>query len=521
MSETMSLKAAWQRVLSLGAAAPDPRVLFAQDPSRTDWLTLTAGPVTADLSRHKISAEAIAALLALAGAADVEGKRRAMFDGVRINSTENRAVLHTALRAHGGDAFAVDGVSVMSDVLGVREKLYAFANDVRGGNWRGATGETISHVLHIGIGGSHLGPELVVRALRPFADGPEVRFVANVDPADLAAALKGLNPARTLVVVASKTFTTQETMLNATAARAWLTASLGDKAVAAHFVAASTNKEAVEAFGINPANMFPFDDWVGGRFSLWSAIGLPIALAIGPERFAQFLGGAHEMDQHFKTAPLAKNLPVMMALVDIWNRDALGMAGRVVLPYAQDLAKLPDFLQQLEMESNGKSVQQDGTPVAVPTCPFVFGQAGTNGQHAFHQQLHQGPEALPCEFVVPLAAHTADEALAPGQHRVLVANALAQASALLMGRAHDNPHRVMAGGRPSTFMTVAELTPHSLGALLALYEHKVAAAGFIWNINSFDQFGVELGKVIATDVLSGKTESVCPATRAFLKRHPL
>lgn len=517
---TLAFTPAWINLETLSHRDLDIRDLFARDPDRARALTVALDDgFFVDFSKQAVDAPALAALRDLARQQEVERWRDVMFSGAVANVTERRSVLHPALRGEAGDAYSVDGISVMPEVLEVRRRKADFAVPVRNGTWTGATGQKIRTVVSIGIGGSALGPELVVRALRAYHDGPEIRFLANVDPADVAMALAGLDPATTLFIVASKTFTTQETMTNAAAARRWLVAALGEGAVRQHFVAASTNRAEVEAFGIDPANMFPFREWVGGRYSLWSSIGLPVMIAIGPERFGELLAGAREMDQHFRTAPLTANLPILMALIGVWNRNFLDRPALAVLPYSQDMALLPAFLQQLEMESNGKQVDRDGVPVSTATCPVVFGQPGTNGQHAFHQQIHQGPEVVPCDFIVALQPHPADDALAPGQHRLLVANALAQAAALLQGRATDDPHRAFTGNRPSTMIVMDRFTPRNLGRLIALYEHKVATQGWLWGINSFDQFGVELGKELAKSLLSGTASSgFDPSTQALFAR---
>ncbi len=516
---TLAFTPAWINLETLAHRDLDIRDQFADNPDRVQALTVALDDgFFVDFSKQSVDGAALAALRDLARQQEVERWRDVMFSGAIANVTERRRVLHPALRADAGDVYDVDGASVVPEVLAVRKAMADFATRVRTGVWTGATGQPIRTVVSIGIGGSALGPELVVRALRSCHDGPAVRFLANVDPADVAMALAGLDPATTLFVVASKTFTTQETMTNAAAARRWLVAALGEGAVNRHFVAASTNREAVAAFGIDPVNMFPFREWVGGRYSLWSSIGLPIVLAIGAERFNELLAGGRDMDVHFRTAPLAANLPILMALIGVWNRNFLKRPALAVLPYSQDMLLLPSFLQQLEMESNGKQVDREGQPVTTATCPVVFGQPGTNGQHAFHQQLHQGPEVVPCDFIVPLQPNPADDALAPGQHRLLVANALAQAAALLQGRQTDDPHRTFTGNRPSTMIVMDRLTPRNLGRLIALYEHKVAAQGWIWGVNSFDQFGVELGKELAKSLLEGAPSGFDPSTMALFAR---
>ncbi len=510
---------AWKALAALARAIPDLKSLFAQEPHRAaKWTFSLDDSFSIDFSKQPITADIMAVLMGLARQQEVERWRNAMFAGEAINRSEGRAVGHIALRAHADEKIMIGDENVVPEVSAIRGRMDEFADAVRSGKWQGATGKKISTIVHIGIGGSHLGPELAVKALRPYHDGPAVRFVVNVDPADLSANLSGLDPATTLFIVASKTFTTQETMANANAARVWLVKALGDAAVAKHFVAASTNTEAVAAFGINPDNMFPFRDWVGGRYSLWSAIGLPILLAVGPKHFDELLAGARDMDEHFKRTPLHQNLPVIMALVGLWNRNFMGRSCLAVLPYAQDLAFLPAFLQQLEMESNGKSVDRAGEQVHHMTCPAVFGSAGTNGQHAFYQQLHQGTEPVPCDFIAVLKAHAADEAIAPGQQKLLAANAFAQGAALMHGRESADWHRRFAGNRASTTIVIDQLTPTNLGRLLALYEHKVAVQGWLWGINSFDQFGVELGKEMAKNLLAGKLDGFDSSTQALFAR---
>ncbi|RTZ60844.1 MAG: glucose-6-phosphate isomerase, partial [Gammaproteobacteria bacterium] len=439
--------------------------------------------------------------------------RDAMFSGERINNTENRPVLHVALRNRSNTPILVDGKDVMPAVNAVLAQMRAFSVALRSGEWRGYTGRAITDVVNIGIGGSDLGGHMVCAALAPFADGPAPHFVSNVDDADIAQVLARLNPETTLFIIASKTFTTRETMVNAHTARDWLLAAAGDDgAVEKHFVAVSTNAEKVRAFGIDTDNMFAFWDWVGGRYSLWSAIGLPIALSVGMDRFEQLLEGAHEMDQHFRTAPLEQNLPVILGLIGIWYRNFLGYASHAILPYANDLRLLPMFLQQLDMESNGKRVNRDGVPVDYDTGPVIWGAQGTNGQHAFFQLLHQGTENISTDFIVAkTSAYDLGE-----HHRILLANCLAQTEALMRGQTEQEaraalkaegksdadierlaPHKVFPGNKPSNTIVLDELSPKNLGALIALYEHKVFVQGAIWQINSFDQWGVELGKQLA------------------------
>jgi glucose-6-phosphate isomerase len=493
------------------------RQLFAADPGRAARFTLRLGDLLLDYSKNRLDGRTMALLHALAAACDLPGWRARMLAGERINATENRPVLHVALRNRGNAPILVDGADVMPAVNAVLVRMRDFTARVRDGAWTGATGRPITAVVNIGIGGSDLGPRMVVDALAAFRhERIAFHFVSNVDGAEISRTLAGLDPAATLFVVASKTFTTQETMANAATARAWLTASLGEDAVARHFVAVSTNAQEVARFGIDTANMFEFWDWVGGRFSLWSAIGLPIALAIGQDRFEALLDGAHAMDRHFRDAPPAENLPLTLALVDIWNTNLLGAESHAVLPYDQGLARFPAYLQQAEMESNGKSVTRAGSPVRRPTAPILFGEPGTNGQHAFYQLIHQGTRMVPCDFIAP-----AQSQYPTGRHHaMLLANVLAQSEALMRGKTADEaraelvaqgmtgaalealvPHRVFAGNRPSNTILLKRLDPYMLGQLIALYEHKIFVQGVIWDINSFDQWGVELGKQLASRIL--------------------
>ena len=492
------------------------RVLFADDPGRFARFSLALDDLLVDYSKQRVTAETMRLLLELAQATGVEALRDRMFAGDPINHTEGRAVLHVALRRQSPGPVMVDGRDVMPDVRAALAHLRIFAGAVRGGVWTGATGARITDVVNIGIGGSDLGPAMVVEALTAYGrNGPRMHFVSNVDGAQLDDTLRLVPAASTLFVVASKTFTTQETMTNARSARAWLVAALGDAAVAHHFVAVSTNAAEVARFGIAPANMFVFWDWVGGRYSLWSSIGLPIALAIGAEGFDALLAGACDMDEHFRTTPLASNLPVVLGLVGIWNTNFLGAETHAVLPYDQHLRRLPAFLQQLDMESNGKRVNVHGEPVDVPTGPIVWGEPGTNGQHAFYQLLHQSPRPVSSDF---LAAAEPAHGLAE-HHEQLLANYFAQTEALMRGKtemearaeleaqgqtpadvARLAPHKVFPGNRPTTSVLYRRLDPRTLGRLLALYEHKVFVMGAVWGINSFDQWGVELGKVLATRI---------------------
>ncbi len=497
--------------------------LFAADGDRFKRLSVRFGPMLVDLSRNRITAQTVKLLVALARAARLEDKREAMFAGAPINVTEGRAVLHTALRNLSDRPVLVDGRDVMPDIRNERAKCAAFAEAVRKGILRGHTGKTFRHIVNIGIGGSDLGPAMATLALKPYAKkGLKSHFVSNIDGAHMADVLEQCDPARTLFLVSSKTFTTIETMTNARTARAWLAGKLGEAAVSAHFAAVSTNAGGVKAFGIGEERMFRFWDWVGGRYSVWSSIGLPLMIAIGARNFERFLKGAHKMDEHFRTAPLARNIPALLGLLGIYHRNIAGHATHAILPYDQRLARFAAHLQQLDMESNGKSVTLDSTPVSMPTGPVIWGEPGTNGQHAFFQLLHQGTEIVPADILLAANAH---EGL-PEHHDLLIANALAQGQAFLRGRTLDEaraqvlqggksaaeadriaPHRVFSGSRPTTTILYPVLDPERLGSLIALYEHKVFVMGAVWNINSFDQWGVELGKELATalgDVVTGK-----------------
>jgi glucose-6-phosphate isomerase len=493
---------AWTELAKLAEADTSIKSLFEKNPNRFKEFSASFDGMLLDYSKTGLTGTVRSLLLGIADGAGVAAKRDAMVSGESINTTEKRAVLHTALRNIASTPVLVDGRDVMPEIDATFTKLFAFAEAVRGGAVTAADGGPFTDVVNIGIGGSDLGPAMVTAALAPYHDGPRLHFVANVDAAHLADTIRPLDPARTLFIIASKTFATVETMTNAASARRWVVDALGETAVAAHFAAVSTALDKVAAFGIAPERIFGFWDWVGGRYSVWSAIGLPVMIAVGERNFRDFLAGAHAMDMHFRTAPFAENLPVLLALIGIWHRDICGYAVRAVLPYDQRLARLPAYLQQLDMESNGKSVKKDGTSVDRPTGPLVFGEPGTNGQHAFYQLLHQGTNVIPCEFLIAARGHE------PGMeehHRLLVANCLAQAQALMLGRtleeAQGNPHRVFPGNRPSLMLAYRQLTPAILGKIIALYEHRIFVEAAIWDINAFDQWGVELGKELATRLL--------------------
>ena len=536
---SQDLDAAWTRFDLVAERAAAVRIadLFAAEPDRMQRLVLEAGPLRLDLSKQSWTAEGLDACLALAQAAGVEAARARLFAGEAVNTSEDRAVLHPALRAGGGGKFSARGEPVSPAVLEGRERMRALAQAVRSGEARGATGQRFRAILHIGIGGSDLGPRLVWEALRPLEPQIDLRFAANVDPAEIAAAIVGLDPATTLVVAVSKTFTTQETLANAEFARGWLREALGEDGARKHFAAVSAAPDKAAEFGVDPDRVFAFWDWVGGRYSVWSAVGLSCAIALGWEVFDGFLQGAAGMDAHFVAAPLDRNAPVLLALAQVWNRNGLSRSARAVVPYAQRLRLLAPFLQQLEMESNGKRVGPDGSPVLRATAPVVFGDAGTNGQHAFFQLLHQGTDVIPVEFV---AVAQGSEGPADMQKKLL-ANVLAQAEALMIGRPEAEvvaelqaramaaaaiavlaPQRTFPGNRPSTLILLDRLTPQALGALIALYEHKTFVEGVIWGINSFDQWGVELGKALASRILpeleGGATGAHDPSTTALIER---
>jgi glucose-6-phosphate isomerase len=512
------LQAAWTRLESVAAVAGQRRIdsLFPLEPDRLGRLSLEAAGLYMDLSKQPWSLADLAVALDLVRAADIEAARARLFAGETVNRSEHRAALHMALRAPKGAAFKAQGQPVSPEVEAVRDAVAAFAASIRSGARKGATGKPFRSVIHIGIGGSDFGPRLVWEALRPVDPEIEVRFVANVDPAEMALALNGLDPAETLVVVVSKTFTTQETMANATTAREWLRVALGDGA-GSHFVAVSAAAAVAQEFGVPADQVFGFWDWVGGRYSLWSSVGLSCVVALGPEVFEALLAGAAAMDAHFLEAPLEANAPVLLALAHVFNRNGLGRPVRAVVPYAQRLRLLPNFLQQLEMESNGKRVDDHGRPLARGTASTVFGDAGTNVQHAFFQMIHQGTDIVPVDI---LAVRQATEG-EPSAQAKLLANPIAQAEALMVGKSEAAvraeltaqglsqaaidelaPQKTFPGNRPTSFLLLDRLTPQALGAVLALYEHKVFVEGVLWGIDSFDQWGVELGKTLATRILA-------------------
>lgn len=494
--------------------------LFAKDKKRFQRYSFTFEDMLVDFSKNRVTDDTLKLLFALAKEAGVEEYRKAMFTGEKINFTEHRAVLHVALRNKGKTPIMVDGKDVMPDVRRVLAQMKKFSDDVRSGKWKGYTGKKIKTVINIGIGGSDLGPVMISAALTPYrGNGPEVRFVSNVDATDFAEKTKDLNPEETLFIIASKTFTTQETMTNAESARAWLLKKLKKKeAIAKHAVALSTNKEEVVKFGIDPVNMFEFWSWVGGRYSSWSAIGLSICCAIGFKNFDDLLAGAYEMDQHFLTTPMEKNIPIIMALIGLWYNNFWGAQTQVILPYDQYLYRFAAYFQQGDMESNGKHVDRDGNQItSYDTGPIIWGEPGTNGQHAFYQLIHQGTRLIPADFIAPAISHNKI-----GDHHVkLVANFFAQTEALMRGKtlaeakaelknagasAEDirtiAPHKVFEGNRPTNSILLKKITPRALGSLIAMYEHKIFTQGIIWRINSFDQWGVELGKVLAKTILA-------------------
>ena len=535
-AQGLTQRPAWRALEAHGASLRkrDLRRLFAEDPGRGERLSVEAAGVYLDYSKNRVSDETMRLLVGLAEECGLRGRIDAMFAGERINVTEKRAVLHTALRAPATDRVVIDGVDVIPEVHEVLDRMAAFSLQVRSGEWKGYTGKRIRNVVNIGIGGSDLGPVMAYEALRHYSPREMTfRFVSNVDGTDFAEATRDLDPTETLFIVCSKTFTTLETLTNAHTARAWSLRRLGDeRAVRRHFVAVSTNAEGVHRFGIDPANMFGFWDWVGGRYSMDSAIGLATMIAIGPESFHAMLAGFHAMDQHFRNAPFAQNLPVLMGLLAVWNTNFLGAQTVAVLPYEQYLKRFPAYLQQLTMESNGKHVTLDGTRVDYETGPVYWGEPGTNGQHSFYQLIHQGTRLVACDFI------GFGHALNPigGQHDLLMANLIAQTEALAFGKTLEEvqaegtpawlaPHRVFEGNRPTNTLLLERLTPHALGLLVALYEHNVFTQGAIWNIDSFDQWGVELGKALAQRIapeLEGKDEPRLEhdsSTNALIRRY--
>jgi glucose-6-phosphate isomerase len=533
MAEAPNGSPAWQALAGHHAEIKNAhlRQLFESDAGRAERFTTGGAGLLLDYSKNRISAKTIELLVRLAEERGVAERRDAMFRGDKINTTEQRAVLHVALRAPRGAVIEIDGKNVVPDVHAVLDRMAAFAEKVRDGSWTGYTGKRIRNVVNIGIGGSYLGPEMAYQALRRYSDrGLNLRFVSNVDGAAFAEATHDLDAAETLIIISSKTFTTLETMTNAATARAWLVGRLGhEAAVSRHFVAVSINREAVEKFGIDPANMFGFWDWVGGRYSMDSAIGLSSMIAIGPKNFRAMLDGFHDMDEHFRTAPFDRNLPVLLGLLTIWYNNFFGAEAIGVMPYAQPLARFPAYLQQLQMESNGKSVDLDARRVRYQTGPIVWGEPGTDAQHSFYQLIHQGTKLIPCDligFLEPLSELAV-------HHDLLMANLFAQAEGLAFGKTEAElaaegtpdwlvPHRTFEGNRPSNVLMAEKLTPALLGSLVALYEHAVFTQGVVWNINSFDQWGVELGKALATRLLpvveGAPTDALDSSTRGLVER---
>ena len=498
------------------------RDLFKDDEQRFEKFHLALDDFLFDFSKNRINDKTLGLLNKLAIKADVEGWRAKQFSGEKINTTEDRAVLHTALRSQDNNPVVVDGVDVKPEVLKVLKQVENFSNSINDGSWKGFTGKKINTIVNIGIGGSDLGPAMVCKALKPYSQKDlHIHFVSNVDGADLALTLEQCDPETTLFIVASKTFTTQETMTNAFSARHWfLNHAKNNDAISQHFVAVSTNTEKVKEFGINEENMFIFWDWVGGRYSLWSSIGLSISIYLGFENFKGLQTGAYEMDQHFLNAPIEKNMPIQMALIGIWYNNFFKFNTQAILPYDQGLSLLPSYLQQADMESNGKFIDRDGNRVCLETGPVIWGESGTNGQHAFYQLIHQGTQFVPCDFIMPLKSHYNPGDKKNLHHKILMSNLLAQSQSLMMGKTIDEArselinsglsdqeissllaHRSFEGNRPSNTILFEKLTPKNLGKLIALYEHKIFVQGIIWNINSFDQWGVEYGKQIARLVL--------------------
>jgi len=527
----------WKALEEHVAEVAPMRELFDRDPGRFDRFSTEGAGLFLDYSKNRITDKTMNLLFDLAREADVAGRIEAMFSGARINTTENRAVLHVALRADADQPIRVDGMNVVEQVQRVLDQMEGFTDKVRSGEWKGYTGKRITDVVNIGIGGSDLGPRMVTAALDYYRQpGLNFHFVSNIDGTHIAQALGQVNPESTLFIIASKTFTTQETLTNAHTARDWfLRGGAGEADVARHFVALSTNEPAVRDFGIDPVNMFAFWDWVGGRYSLWSCIGLSVALAVGMQNFRELLAGARDMDKHFRSAPFERNIPVLLALLGVWYRNFQGCEAHAVLPYDQYLALLPAYLQQADMESNGKGVTRDGRPVTYATGPILWGEPGTNGQHAFYQLLHQGTTVVPCDFLAAVnPLHEVGE-----HHTILLANFLAQTEALMRGRTRAEaeeelaglspevrtelaPHKTFPGNRPSNSLLYDRLTPRVLGSLIAMYEHKIFVQGVIWGVNSFDQMGVELGKhlagVILPELRGGNAAVHDASTRGLLLR---
>ncbi len=528
-TSTLSATAAFKSLQQHHAETRNRQVrdLFSQDPARFTTLSIEGAGLFLDYSKNSVDENTMQLLCDLARETQVETQREAMFSGKEINRTEHRAVLHTALRRPRSDQLLLDGLDIIPDIHAVLDRMGVFSERVRSGEWRGYDGREITDIVNIGIGGSYLGPKMTCQALRSFGHPRLVmHFVSNVDGHDLDALLPRIEPATTLFIIASKTFGTSETMTNARSARAWFLRNAGEAELPKHFVAVSTQLDLVTQFGIAAENMFPFWDWVGGRYSVWSAIGLALVISIGMDNFKEFLAGAYAMDQHFQQTPLEKNLPVILALIGIWNRNFVGSNSISIAPYHQDLRLFPGYLQQLEMESNGKRVKVDGSPVDVATCPIIWGDVGTNGQHAYFQLLHQGTDVMAVDFI---AALKPSHQLASHQ-ALLLANCFAQSEAFMRGKNAEEvradmqkqglsddeiakllPHRTFPGNRPSNTILMDALTPNTLGALIALYEHKVFVQGIIWGINSFDQWGVELGKILARNIADELTQQARPA----------
>jgi glucose-6-phosphate isomerase len=521
MSNNPTTKPEWKSLQDHVGTMADisMRKEFASDPERFNKFSVRVPGLFFDYSKNIINCDTLNKLVSLAKASKIEEWREKMFSGEKINTTENRAVLHTALRMPQNSSVLVDGENIIPYIHDVLARMKNFSNDVHSGARKGHTGKKLKYIVNIGIGGSDLGPYMVCEALKPYTvSGITMHFVSNVDGTHIAETLKKINAEETLFIIASKTFTTQETMANAAAAKTWLVENLGSaEAVSKHFCALSTNAEAVKKFGISEINMFPFRDWVGGRYSLWSAIGLSIALAIGFDNFEKLLAGGHSADKHFLEIPLDKNIPVLMALIGVWNRNFLGAESYAVLPYDQYLHRFPAFLQQMDMESNGKDVDRDGKPINdYKTGPIMFGEPGTNGQHAFYQLIHQGSQIVPCDFIAPKKTHNP----VSNQHTLLLNNMLAQSQALMQGRtveeAGGNQARAFHGNRPSNVFIADIIDPYTLGFLIALYEHKVFVQGVIWNINSYDQYGVELGKELAGNLEKGDGVALDASTAGLL-----